>query len=226
MAGKWWYASRERCRSRNRSSQPYGQKAPAAWPVLPAADKPSHNGSSGGRIRAIPWRAIRRYTCSSLVVGPITHAWRDRESIRRTRTPAKWSGRSKPRTRPTPAGCEISASTPIVFGYGNSQYSKPRTAQVKQREHAGASHREQRHGFSEAVDRIAPRLPQQQKNGGDQRAGVADTDPPDEVDDGESPADGNVDAPDADALGEQLIMPPAGTCSMKADRRTPNSQPR
>ncbi len=42
------------------------------------------------------------------------------------------------------------------------------------------------------------------KNGGDQRAGVADTDPPHEVDDGESPADGDGDAPDARALDEQV----------------------
>ena len=40
---------------------------------------------------------------------------------------------------------------------------------------------------------------QQQQNRRDQRAGVADTDPPDEVDDGEAPADRDVDAPDADA---------------------------
>ena len=46
-------------------------------------------------------------------------------------------------------------------------------------------------------------LPQQQQNGRDQRSGVADTDPPDEVDDGESPADRDVHAPNANALVEQ-----------------------
>ena len=34
--------------------------------------------------------------------------------------------------------------------------------------------------------------------------GVADADPPDEVDDVEGPADGDVVAPDADALQEQI----------------------
>jgi hypothetical protein len=53
----------------------------------------------------------------------------------------------------------------------------------------------QRHGFGETVDRIAPRLIQQQQNRRDQRSGVADTDPPDEVDDREAPADRNVDTP-------------------------------
>ena len=41
----------------------------------------------------------------------------------------------------------------------------------------------------------------QQQDGRDQRAGVADADPPDEVDDVEAPADRDVVAPDADALG-------------------------
>ena len=45
---------------------------------------------------------------------------------------------------------------------------------------------------------------QQQQDGGDQRAGVADADPPDEVDDREAPADRDVDAPDADADDEQV----------------------
>ena len=42
------------------------------------------------------------------------------------------------------------------------------------------------------------------KNGGDQRAGVADTDPPDEIDDGKAPADGNIDAPNAHADDKQV----------------------
>jgi hypothetical protein len=75
---------------------------------------------------------------------------------------------------------------------------------VHAREHSGAGHGEQRHGFGEAVDGIAPGLSQQQKDGGDKRAGVADSDPPDEVDDGEAPADGDGHAPDADALQKQI----------------------
>ena len=74
----------------------------------------------------------------------------------------------------------------------------------KQREHAGAGHGEQRHGFGEAVDGVAPGLLQQQQNGRDQRAGVADTDPPHEVDDGEAPGHRDVDAPDADAHQKQV----------------------
>ena len=44
-----------------------------------------------------------------------------------------------------------------------------------------------------------PLLVQQQEDRRDQRAGVADADPPDEVDDREAPGHRDVDAPDADA---------------------------
>ncbi len=71
-------------------------------------------------------------------------------------------------------------------------------------EYPGASHGKQRHRLGEAVDGVAPLLAQEQKDGGDQRASVADTDPPDEVDDGESPADGDGDAPYANALEEKI----------------------
>ena len=42
------------------------------------------------------------------------------------------------------------------------------------------------------------------QHGGDQRARVADADPPDEDDDRKAPADRDVDAPDADAAGDQV----------------------
>ena len=48
--------------------------------------------------------------------------------------------------------------------------------------------------------RRAPLLPEQEQDGGDQRAGVADTDPEDEVGDVPGPADRLVVAPDADAV--------------------------
>jgi hypothetical protein len=75
---------------------------------------------------------------------------------------------------------------------------------VDQREQPGAGDREQRHRFGEAVDRGAPGLAKEEQNRGDQRAGVADADPPDEVDDVERPADRSVVAPDADTGDEQI----------------------
>jgi hypothetical protein len=75
---------------------------------------------------------------------------------------------------------------------------------VEQREDGRAGHREDGHRLGEAADRHAPLLPEQQQDGGDQRARVADADPPDEVDDVERPADRDVVAPDTDAGEHQL----------------------
>ena len=74
---------------------------------------------------------------------------------------------------------------------------------MNQREHAGADHGKDRHGLGKAADGVAPGLLEEQENGGDQGSGVADTDPPNEVDDREAPRDGLSNGPDADALEEQ-----------------------
>ena len=86
---------------------------------------------------------------------------------------------------------------------GKSQYPSHGTADVDEREHAGADHGEDGHGLGEAADGVAPGLLEEQQNGGDQGAGVADTDPPDEVDDGEAPGHRLRDGPDANALEEE-----------------------
>ena len=77
---------------------------------------------------------------------------------------------------------------------------QPRPAGVEDREDRRAHHREDRHRLGEAADRHAPLLPEQQQDRRDQRPGMADADPPDEVDDVKAPADGDVDAPQPDAL--------------------------
>src|ERR1700722_15871208 len=59
----------------------------------------------------------------------------------------------------------------------------PRAADVDERKNSSAGHGEERHGFREAVDGSAPLLIEQKENGGNQRAGVADTDPPDKDND-------------------------------------------
>jgi hypothetical protein len=75
---------------------------------------------------------------------------------------------------------------------------------VQQREHAGAADGEERHRFGESVDRGSPILPHQQQDRADKRPGVADADPPDEVDDRKPPRHGHVDAPDAHAARQQI----------------------
>src|SRR4051812_47566853 len=62
-----------------------------------------------------------------------------------------------------------------------------------------ADHGENRHRLGRPVDRRAPLLPQEAKNGGNQRAGMADADPENEVDDRPAPVDRRAMAPDADS---------------------------
>ena len=88
-------------------------------------------------------------------------------------------------------------------GIGDEPVEEPRPAEVQDRHETGHRDGEDRHGLGEAVDRRAPVLAQQQQERGDEGAGVADADPPDEVGDGEGPGNRNVDAPDADAAREE-----------------------
>ena len=94
---------------------------------------------------------------------------------------------------------------PHVHGVGQRQHpvGQPRAADVNERKHAGADHGKDGHGLGEAADGVAPALLEQQQDGRDQRAGVADADPPDEVDDGKAPGNRLGDGPDAGALEEQ-----------------------
>ncbi len=75
---------------------------------------------------------------------------------------------------------------------------------MQDRKHPGASDGEQGHRLGEPVDRGSPLLPHQQKNRGDQSAGVTDSDPPDKIDDGKAPRDRDVDPPDPGALEQQV----------------------
>ena len=87
----------------------------------------------------------------------------------------------------------------FVDGYGMSHqksHGRPRWMSGKSPRHR---HREERHRLGEAVDRGAPLLLEEQEDRRDERAGVADADPPDEVGDVEGPGDRDVVAPRADA---------------------------
>jgi hypothetical protein len=77
---------------------------------------------------------------------------------------------------------------------------------VRQRKHPGANHREQCHRFGEPINGGAPFLQQEQENGGDERSGVANPNPPDEIHNREPPGDGNVDPPNADSKIKQVAQ--------------------
>ena len=76
---------------------------------------------------------------------------------------------------------------------------------MEDREQSGDRYRKKRHRLGEPTDRGAPGLPRKDQQRRDQRAGVADADPPDIVRDGIAPHDAGVDAPDADAGGKERV---------------------
>ena len=80
----------------------------------------------------------------------------------------------------------------------------PHAADVEHREDARADDGEDRHGLGRAVDRGAPLLAQEAQDRRDERPGVADADPEDEVDDVPRPVDRVAVAPDADAGRDQV----------------------
>ena len=88
-------------------------------------------------------------------------------------------------------------------GIGEEPVGEPGPPEMEHRIHARLRHGEKGHCLGEAVDRGPPLLPQQEQDRRDERAGVADSDPPDEVDDRESPSDRRVDSPDPDPAHEE-----------------------
>src|SRR5256886_13775684 len=80
---------------------------------------------------------------------------------------------------------------------------EPGAPGVEHRKQRRLQHREERHRLGEPVDAGAPLLLEEEEDGRDQRPGVADADPPDEIDDAEGPGDRDVVAPHPDALGDR-----------------------
>src|SRR5258708_31112792 len=69
---------------------------------------------------------------------------------------------------------------------------------------SGAGYGKQRHGLGKPVDGGAPLLPQEKEDRGNQSARVADSDPPDEVNDRKAPCNRNLNAPDPHAHSEEV----------------------
>src|SRR5439155_24816295 len=66
-------------------------------------------------------------------------------------------------------------------------------------ENRGADDGKKRHRFRGTIDRRAPFLPEQKQDGGNECAGVSDTDPKNEVGDVPRPADRMIQPPGANA---------------------------
>ena len=106
---------------------------------------------------------------------------------------------------PDQGRAEVGPQHPAV-GVGDHVVEDRHPAEVNQREEAADREREQRDRLRRTGHRPPPlrlRHPQDRR---DQRAGVADADPEDEVDDVEAPEHRPVDAGDADAVRD-LVAP-------------------
>ena len=102
---------------------------------------------------------------------------------------------------------------------------EPDAANMKGRKDAGADHRKDGHRLGRAVDGGPPFLAGEKKNGGDEGAGVADADPENEVSDIPGPTDGNVEAPDADAGGDEIGKHGRGEGGDGAEKNRGNPPP-
>src|SRR6266478_9786807 len=80
----------------------------------------------------------------------------------------------------------------------------PNAPDVHAGENRGANHREKCHRFRRTIDRSAPFLSQQVKNGRNQSAGMPDTDPEHEISNVPGPADGMVQSPGTDPGGNLI----------------------
>src|SRR5256714_960525 len=80
----------------------------------------------------------------------------------------------------------------------------PNAPDVHAGENRGANHREKCHCFRGTIDRSAPFLSQQVKNGRNQSAGMPDADPEHEISNVPGPADGVVQSPGADPGGNLI----------------------
>ena len=92
----------------------------------------------------------------------------------------------------------------VGIGDGKEPPTVPDAPDVNERENACAHDGEDGHGFGGAIDRGTPALAEKEQDGGNQRSGVADADPPDEIDDGPAPHDRMIEPPDAHAGGHKV----------------------
>src|SRR5690242_10436596 len=87
-----------------------------------------------------------------------------------------------------------------LAGVGNQPIKKPGTAEMADGNDGTDGQGENRDGFGAAGDRPAPAGVGQAEDGGDERAGMADADPENEIRDVEGPKHGPVQSPHAEAV--------------------------
>ena len=110
---------------------------------------------------------------------------RDREYVPHQRAAKLWPDAHRVRIRKQPV-------------------SEPRPSQVHHWKNSRLRNCKQSHGFRKAIDRSSPLLSEQQEDCRDQSSRVANPNPPNKVNDCESPTDRLIDAPQTDAIEKQI----------------------
>ena len=176
------------------------------------------------RAEPVQPRAPARRSSGRGLFCPVAERRQVGDQARRTRTSARPTRRSRPRRRPRPAAAELRPHRHRVR-VRHHPVEAPGAAHVEQREHPGAGHGEQRHRLGEPVDRRPPLLLHQQQDRRDQGPGVADPDPPDEVDDREAPHHRAVQTPDADPPKRSQATEISSTWTRRSRSRRRASSP-
>src|SRR6185312_16161805 len=86
----------------------------------------------------------------------------------------------------------------------NQPIREPGAAKMQYRKQAGLEEREEGHRLGESIDARTPLLLEEQQERRDERPGVADSDPPNEIRDGEGPRHRNVVSEGADAREKDI----------------------
>src|SRR5690625_5339107 len=87
---------------------------------------------------------------------------------------------------------------------GRQRLSRPQPTNVDGREKSGTHDREDGHGLGKAVNGCSPSLPEQEKNSGNKRTRMANTDPPHKVNNGPAPSDWLIQTPDTGSFPKEI----------------------
>ena len=177
-------------------------KQPAAWPDLPAADRPC--GSDASVRRTAPTH--RQETINVAAHAAVRSVAQRRKIGDQSDVPEHQRHQSIRRNGeyvPLQRTAKLRPHTHRIW-IGKQPIEDPRTTEVEQGKQGCAGDGKQRHGLGETVDACPPGLVQQEQDCRNQRASVPDSDPPHEVDNRKAPADRNIDAPNTCTNGDKI----------------------
>ncbi len=173
---------------------PSGPRSPAAWPARRRTGRPGRSAATGRPGRASRAPASGRAAAADGLLARVLQVVARRRQVRHhahvEEDHADGQVRGDRHHVPDQRAQEVRPDLPLGR-IGDDVVEDPEPAQVDQREQAGDRDGEDRHRLGRAGDRRAPLRAHQVQDGRDQRAGVGDSDPEDEVADVDAPADRN-----------------------------------